>query len=508
MVTDHRTLLGIDLGTTSAKALLVSPTGELRGLGRSGHDDHLDGRSAEQDPAGWWAAVVRAVREAVAQARAAGPLELVGIAVSGQGPTTVAIDGAGGHLAPAITWRDARASGIASELSAALGVPVWQLGSLPHERWMAAREPTLHARSVAFLSSWDWLTCRLSGWIGRSVPPVSLHPTDAVLRAGGGDAARFGTPVEWGTVVGGLLPEAAAALGIAEGTPVVAGGNDALASFHGAGLVEPGDAVDAGGTAGGLGVYWDQELAIPGTYRAPAALPGLWLYGGAMNAVGKSVEWVLGVLAPDGGEVADALLEEAFDLGPGADGLVFLPYLTGERAPIDDERARGVLTGLSLGHGAAHITRAVLEAGGYALRHVAEPISEAGVRIRRLVVSGASDRLRRIAPMRADILGVPVDAPELADTAAVGAAILAATGTAIHADARSAIRAMVRIAARAEPRPEAMARYDRLYGVYRALYPATADLQHRLADLGDRGPGADRALRAPRAAVGGSVRPR
>jgi xylulokinase len=265
---------------------------------------------------------------------------------------------------------------------------------------------------------------------------------------------------------------------------VVSGGNDALASFHGAGLVEPGDAVDAGGTAGGLGVYWDAEVAVAGTYRAPAALPGLWLYGGAMNAVGKSVDWILDVLAPGDPAAAGALIDDAFGIPADAEGLVFLPYLSGERAPIDDERARGVLTGLSLGHGPAHIVRAVLEAGGYALRHVAEPIADAGIRIRRLVVSGASDRLRPIAQMRADTLGVPVDVPALADTAAVGAAILAATGTGVHEDATAAIRAMVRIAERAEARPDAGARHELAYRAYRALYPATAEIQHRLADIG------------------------
>lgn len=482
-------LLGIDLGTTSAKVLLVGADGELRGSGRGSHPTHARGALAEQDPADWWAGVVRAVREALAET--GGRVDVAGIAVAGQGPTTVALDETGAHLGPAITWQDTRATGIATELSDAIGVPVWQLGSLPHERWLALHEPVLHARARAFLSSWDWLTCRLSGWIGRSVPPVSLHPTDAVLRAGGGDPQRFGAPVEWGTVVGALLPEAASDLGLPAGIPVVSGGNDALASFHGAGLVEAGDAVDAGGTAGGLGVYWDEEVVVLGTYRAPAALPGLWLYGGAMNAVGKSVDWVLGVLAPGDPSAGARLIDEAFATPVGAEGLVFLPYLSGERAPIDDMRARGVLAGLSLGHGGAHITRAVLEAGGYALRHVAEPIADAGIRMRRLVVSGASDHLRPIAQMRADTLGVPVDVPALADTAAVGAAILAATGTGVHEDARSAIRAMVRIAERAEPRPDAYARHDQVYGVYRALYPATADLQHRLADLGDASPTRD-----------------
>lgn len=481
-------LLGIDLGTTSVKALLVTPTGEALGLGRCAHPMRREGAVVEQDPADWWAAVVTAVRHALAEAWDDGRTELAGIAVAGHGPTTVALDASGHHLGPAIVWLDTRAAALAAELSATIGVPVWQLGSLAHERWMAAHQPARHARATAFLSSWDWLTHRLSGRIVRSVPPESRHPLDPVLRAGGGDPALFGTSVEWGVAVGEVLPGPAQELGIPAGTAVIAGGNDALASFHGAGLSEPGDAVDAGGTAGGLGIYWDREVAIPGTYRAAASLPGLWLYGGAMNAVGKSVDWILDILAPGDGADAGTLIDAAFSTPVGADGLVFLPYLSGERAPIEDERARGVLAGLSLGHGRGHIARAVLEAGGFALRHVAEPIVAAGIGMRRLVISGAADRMRRIAPMRADTLGVPVDVPVLAETAAVGAAILAAVGAGVHPDARTAIRAMVRIADRAEPRPEARQCYDELYAVYRALHPATADLQHRLADLADAPP--------------------
>ena len=186
----------------------------------------------------------------------------------------------------------------------------------------------------------------------------------------------------------------------------------------------------------------------------------------------------------------------------GAGGLVFLPYLAGERAPIDDERARGVLAGLSLGHGAAHIVRAVLEAGGYALRHVAEPIPAPGIRIRRMVVSGASDRLRPLAQMRADTLGVPVDVPALADTAAVGAGH---PGRDRHGGPRGRPSRHPgdgphRRARRAETRGVRPPRRS-CYGVYRALYPATADLQHRLADIGRRTaprPGSDAAGRQRR----------
>ena len=227
-----------------------------------------------------------------------------------------------------------------------------------------------------------------------------------------------------GDAGGRTRPGPSAELGIPAGTPVIAGGNDALASFHGAGLVDAGDAVDTGGTSGGLGVYWDRELDIPGTYRAPAGLPGLWLYGGAMNAIGKSVDWVVALLL---GRCRcrprTTCCAKRRDVPPGAAGLVFLPYLAGERAPIDDDRARGVFAGLSLAHGRGHLVRAVLEAGAFALRHVAEPIRGA----RASVSSGwwcpgrptASCPWPRCAPTS---WACPVDVPAVPDTAALGAA--------------------------------------------------------------------------------------
>ena len=479
-------VLGIDLGTTSVKAAFLGLDGRLLGLGRGTYPT-LGGSHgvAEQDARDWWAATVRAVREALSVGGGPGAPRLLGIAVVGQGPTTVPLDASGSPVGNAITWLDARTLPDASALSGSIGVPTWHLGSLPHERWLARNEPARHAAASLFLTPWDWLTMRLSGSAIRAVPPVSGHPTDATLHAGGADPGAFGRAVEWATQVGVSLPGPSEELGIPVGTPVVAGGNDALASFHGAGLVDRGDSVDTGGTSGGLGVYWDRELDVPGTYRAPAGLPGLWLYGGAMNAIGQSVDWITDLLAPGGDLAADALLEEAEHTPPGAAGLVFLPYLAGERAPIDDDRARGVFAGLSLAHGRGHLTRAVLEAGGFALRHVAEPIREQGIRLERLVMSGATDRLRPMAQMRADILGLPVDIPTVPDTAALGAGILAAIGIGAHPDARAAIRAMVRIRARLEPRIETRACYDELYAIYRALYPQTADLLHRLAQVAD-----------------------
>jgi len=477
-------VLGIDLGTTQAKAGLITLDGALLGLGRAPYPvlTPTAGR-AEQDPADWWSAIRQAVSEALGAA--GGRPRVRAVSVVGQGPTTVCVAADGSTVRPAITWLDTRAGAITAELEARLGVPSWQLGPLPHERWLAEHEPEVHARTAAFLLPWDWLVGRLSGEAIRSVPPVSGHPADVVIAAGGGDPARFGRVVEWATPVGSLLPGPAADLWLDAGIPVIAGGNDALASFHGAGMAAPGDAIDTGGTSGGFAVYWDHRLDVPGTYRAASALPGVWLYGGAMNATGKSLDWLRGLLDHHAEDPAD-LLAEAARTHPGADGLVFLPYLAGERSPIWDARARGVFAGLTLTHGRGHLARAMLEGGAFALRHVAEPIVASGIEVRQMVVSGGTAATRLWSQVKADVTGFPIAIPVVAETATLGAAVLAVLGLGAYPDAPAAMRAMVRIAERLEPRRALRPRYDALYGVYRELYPATADLVHRLGHIAAR----------------------
>lgn len=488
LVSDGDAVLGIDLGTSQAKAGIVAPDGRLLAIARSGYPaDEPAGGRAEQDPGAWWAAIADAVRATVAAAPGAAR-GLRAIAVVGQGPTTVSADPQGRPLRPAIGWQDTRAAGIADSLATRIGISAWQLGPLPHERWIAEHEPEVAARAAHHLGAWDWLTLRLSGEAVRSVPPGSGEPSDATIRAGGGDPARFGRVVPWATVVGALRPGPAAVLGLPAGVPVVAGGNDAFASFHGAGMHLPGDAVDTGGTSGGFGVYWDHRLELPGTYRARAPLPGTWIYGGAMNATGRALAWLGEALGGPADPVApERLLAEAAGVPAGAEGLIFLPYLAGERSPVWDDRARGVLAGLTLRHGRAHMARAVLEAAAYALRHVAEPIVDAGVGVRGMVVSGGTAATRAWSVMKADITGFPVLVPVIPETAVVGAAILAALGAGIHPDAPRAIAAMVRIAERIDPDPALRHCYDERYTAYRRLYPATAPLVHRLGALTTRG---------------------
>ena len=248
---------------------------------------------------------------------------------------------------------------------------------------------------------------------------------------------------------------------------MVAGGNDAISSYVGSGIWKPGQAINNGGTSGGFAVYWHGEKEIPGVYSIPAIVSGLKLFGGAMSATGLSLDWFSGIA---GGR--DALLAEAADVRAGSDGLIYLPYLLGERSPLWDGDARGVFFGLSTQHGRGHLARAVLEGSGYAIRHVAEPIVAAGVEVEEMRVVGGSAVSGLWNQIKADTTGFVVAVPEAVETAALGAGILGAIASGHQTSLLDAMKSMVRIAHRFEPRPAAAARHDDLYGLYRGLYPA------------------------------------
>ena len=473
-------ILGLDLGTAEVKAGLVALDGRLLAIARSGYDlDRRGGHGwAEQDPGAWWSAVVSAVRAL----RASEIGEIVAIGVDGHGPTLVAVDRRGEATRPAITFLDSRAGAEADELAAATGVRGWALGGLPAALWVERHEPEVAEATCWYLTTWEWLAFRLAGEAAASLVPNQLVPDPQLVSDAGIPADRLPRIARTGEVVGSVTETAAAALGVRAGRPVVGGTVDAFASYLGAGLLEPGDAYDPGGSAGGFGVYWDRPVEVPGAFVTPAPLAGLFSVGAAMAATGRALDWYRDQVLVDTIAV-DTMLDEAAATPPGADGLVFLPYLAGERSPIWDPEARGVLAGLTLGHGRAHISRAIVEASALAIRHVAEPMLAAGVRVGEMRVCGGPARSRFWNGVKADVTGFPVAVPAVLETAVLGAAILGSVGIGEHRDLRAAIGAMTRIESRIEPRSELAPVYDRLFDAYRALYPATAGVLRPLREL-------------------------
>jgi xylulokinase len=245
-------------------------------------------------------------------------------------------------------------------------------------------------------------------------------------------------------------------------------------------MTRAGDAMDPGGSAGGFGVYWDRALEVPGSFSTIAPLPGLFSIGGAMAATGRALDWyrvdVLG-----GGLSTEALIEEAGTVRPGADGVVFLPYLAGERSPLWDPEARGSFVGLTLAHRRGNLTRAILEASAFAIRHVAEGIVEAGADVRTMRVCGGPARSETWNRIKADVTGFPIEVPATLETAVAGAAILAATAVGAWPDLPSAIHGMTKVARRIEPDAARRERYDATYRAYRALHPAISPILRELA---------------------------
>ena len=482
-------ILAVDLGTAEVKVGLIGADGRALASAREGYPLVVDAATgaAEQDPEAWWSALVAATRRAHAAAAAdteiRGTATVAAVCVVGQGPTFVAVDVSGRATHPAITWMDSRPATEAAALEAATGMNGWALGILPAARWLERHaDAAAVARTRWYLNAWEWGALRLCGTAATTQSRGQVFPKSSELAAAGLEIGRLAPIAGVGSVVGRLTPWAAEELGLTAGAPVVAGPNDAFASFLGAGLLEAGDAVDTGGSSGGLAVYWDLPVDVPGAWVGRAPLADRWVVGGAMTATGKALDWLADSVI--GGAVTpDALLAEAADVSPGADGLLFLPYLAGERSPIWDPGARGAFVGLTLGHGRAHLARAVLEAAALALRHVAAPILAAGLRIDQLVATGGTARGDTWNRIKADVLGIPVAVPAERETAVLGAAILGATAVGWHADVRAAIGAMVRIDHRIEPDPALAARYDALYEAYVELWPAIAPTVRHLREL-------------------------
>jgi xylulokinase len=402
-------------------------------------------------------------------------VDVVAIGVDGHGPTLVPVDEHGDATRPAVTFLDTRATAEAAELADATGIRGWALGPLPAALWLERHEPEVAARTRWYLTTWEWLALRLTGVAAAPLVPGQSTPDASRLIQTGLRLDRRPEPTAMGAVVGRLTRTAAEALGLQAGIPVAGGTNDAFASYLGAGLTRSGDAYDPGGSAGGFGVYWHEPVEVPGAFVTSAPLEGLYSVGAAMAATGRALDWFRdGVVG--GGISTERLLEEAGTTPPGADGVVFLPYLAGERSPIWDPDATGAFVGLTLTHARAHLVRAILEASALAIRHVATPMLRAGVTVTAMRVCGGPARSETWNQIKADVTGFPVLVPAVLETAVLGSAMLGAVGIGASADIPTAVRSMTRIERRLEPRAEHRATYDRAFEVYRGLYPALRPL--------------------------------
>ncbi|TVT61828.1 sugar kinase [Amycolatopsis rhizosphaerae] len=484
-------LLGIDIGTSSAKGVLVSPRGEIVARAWRAHEtSHPHPGWVEHDAESvWWQDFLALCRELTA---AADGRALAGLAVSGIGPVLLPADAEGRPLRPAILYGvDTRAHAEIAELTAELGERsiVERAGTAlssqavgPKWRWLARHEPEVYRRSSLFLMANSYLVHRLTGEYVLDHHSASQCDPMYDLRAGtwARDWASLVAPgielprLLWPTEVAGTVSAAAAAeTGLPQGLPVTAGTVDAWAEAASVGVTEPGETMVMYGTT----MFLIQVLADPrphaGLWTTRGAFPGTYSLAAGMATSGAITDWLRGLV---GGDFA-GLLARAAEVPPGSRGLLLLPYFAGERTPLFDPDARGILAGLTTGHGLGELYRAVLEGIAYGVRHNLEAMHASGGKARRLVAVGGGTQGGLWTQIVSDVTGAEQDVPAETIGAAFGDALLAAVAT----GAAPEIAEWNPVARTVRPRAGHTEVYERFYRHYRELYPATAELAHFLA---------------------------
>jgi len=492
-------LLGIDIGTSGSKAVLIAPDGSVRAEATTEYPMAVPRPGwAEQNPEDWWQATIASVRQVLASARGE---TIVGVGLTGQMHGLVLLDEAGKVLRPCIMWNDQRTAAQCVEIEHKVGrAKLIELAGKPALTgftagkilWVREYEPEAYRRVRHILLPKDYVRYRLTGALAMDVADGSGTLLMDVGRREWADEllGSLDIPREWlpalhesHEVVAEVSAEAASATGLRAGTSVVAGAGDQAAQSIGTGVASEGVVSVTIGTSGVVFAATNIYTFDPtGELHAYChAVPQTWHLMGVTLSAGGSLRWFRDTLceaekaeaARTGREVYDIITELAAAAPVGSDGLLFLPYLTGERTPHADPDARGVFFGLSLRHTKTHMARAVLEGVTFSLRECLDLLCSLGQSCARVRVSGGGSRSAFWRQMMADVFGTEIVEVNVTQGAAYGAALLAGVGTGVYRDAWEACDLAVEETRSVQPGPGSGA-YSAGYDRYRALYPALA----------------------------------
>ncbi len=483
-------LLGLDLSTTAAKALLIDGAGAVRGSAASPLALSTPRPLwCEQAPADWWAAMRASIRRLLAEQGVAAA-QIAAIGLTGQMHGLVLLDGAGAVLRPAILWNDQRTGPQCDAIRRRLGkarlIQITGNDALPGFTapkilWVQQHEPEIYAQARRILLPKDFIRYQLTGEFamdkadgaGTMLFDLQARDWSAEVLQALEIRAEWLPPTYEGPQISGVVSAAgAAATGLAAGTPVVGGGGDQAAQAVGVGAVTPGIVALTLGTSGVVFAATSSPLIEPeGRLHAFChALPDRWHLMGVMLSAAGSLQWHRDALAP--GLSFEALTAEAAAIPAGSEGLFFLPYLSGERTPHPDPLARAAWVGLTLRHSRPHLTRAVLEGVAFGLKDSFRLIEGAGLGdLAQVRVSGGGAASALWRQILADVLGVELATVNSREGAAYGAALLAAVGAGLFATVEEACQALIQVTGRATPGADAAA-YADAYALYRRLYPA------------------------------------
>ena len=495
-------LLGIDLSTTGAKALLIDTQGGVVSSATTPLSLSTPHPLwSEQEPRDWWHATTTSIQRALAEAGSSAS-DIRAIGLTGQMHGLVLLDERLEALRPAILWNDQRCGEECDEIRARVGLErlIHITGNdaltgltAPKILWVERHEPEIYQRVRHVLLPKDYLRYRLTGKLamdkadGSGTMLFDLSKRDwstEVLDA-------LNIPSEWlpktfegPEITGEITGAAASATGLPPGTPVVAGGGDQAAGGIGVGAISPGLVAVTLGTSGVVFAATDSPLIEPrGRLHAFChALPDRWHLMGVMLSAAGSLQWFRDALAPQTGFTE--LVEEASQVPAGSEGLLFLPYLSGERTPHPDPLARGGWVGLTVRHRRGHLTRAVLEGVAFGLKDIFSLMQGVGLgAIDQVRVSGGGAKSALWRQILADILGVELVTVNTTEGAAYGAALLAGVAAGVWRDTEAACTQTIRVTERVTPAEKNADCYRRMYEQYQTLYPALKPTWHGLSAI-------------------------
>jgi xylulokinase len=496
-------LLGIDVGTTGTKTVLIQENGQVLATATEEYPLHTPRPNwSEQDPVDWWRAVCASVRSVLGKVPHAAA-RIAGIGLSGQMHGAVFLDKKQQIIRPAILWNDQRTAEECAEITARVGASrLMELASnpaltgftAPKILWLRKHEPKHYERVRTVLLPKDYVRFRLTGTFATEVSDASgtllfdvkgrkwskeLLEMLEIPREFLPDCAE--SPI----VTAKVSRLAAEETGLREGTPVVGGGGDQAAGAVGTGVVSEGIISSTLGTSGVVFAFADKPETDPQgrLHTFCHAVPGKWHMMGVMLSAGGSLRWFRDALCQEettrakeqGIDVYDLLTAAAASVPPGAEGLIFLPYLAGERTPYPDPHARGVFIGLSLRHTKAHLVRAVLEGVTFGMRDSLEIMREQHIQAQQIRASGGGGRSALWRQIQADVFAAPVTSINVEEGPAFGVALLAGVGTGLYASVPEACQATIRVVSETKPRAEVTAVYEQYYRIYRSLYPLLRD---------------------------------
>jgi xylulokinase len=481
-------LLGIDIGTTATKAVLIDEKGKVLSQGRAEHPiSHLKDNWVEQNPLDWWQSLTVATNIALKDLNGR---SIAGVAVSAQAPTLIAVDAMGIPLRPAMIWMDRRADKEAVdllqkvpnifELTGNRSDPFYLASKIS---WFIKNENELYKNTKYFLQITGFVNFKLTGKFGLDRAHASLLQllntnqegwNKEVCEAVGVDVSKFPEIQNCDALLGEVTPAAQTTTGIPSGTPVFFGSVDGASAALESGAIDPGTVAEMTGTSTVLIIPTDGNIRCKSFISMSHSVLGRHLQLGAMVSSGASIQWFQEKILGNSISIED-LVSGAKEIEPGSGGVIFLPYMMGERAPIWNSNARGVFFGLSLTTTPFSLFRAILEGTSFALAHNVEVAREAGLVIEEIRSIGGGSKNMLWNQIKADIVGVPILTLAESAGAPIGNAFIAGYGAGIITDIRRAIEKSIIIDKRFEPNPQTHSFYTARYKEFRNLYESLKD---------------------------------